>query len=127
MKEKFNQQVTGVSPEQTRANLMPKNQEKNMVEQEQPVPTLKPSLGLGQAVDNQTHKQKLAKEQQWVQQYQVRITEIHTRLSLNGVLVKEDVKRHVEPINRQRQLTNNFNQEVAQEHDMKQLGLLPSW
>jgi len=125
MKVTFNQQVTGVSPEQTRASLMPK-QEKTMVEQEQPVPVLKPHGIEAQQVDQLAYRQRLEKEKQRakrVQQYQIRVTETHTRLSINGQVIKEDVKRDVQQINRHRQLTNSFNQDSTQVYDRQQLGL----
>jgi len=118
MKDKFNQQVMGVSPEQTRLALTGKT----MVEQEQPVPTLKP-LGFGQAVDNQMHMEKLAKEHQRVRRYQIKVTETHTTLRMNGKVVSSSVERHVQPINRTKQLTNDFNQETSQAHDMKEIGI----
>lgn len=131
MKDKFNQQV-GVSPEQSRAALMgetPSTQQ-TMVEQEQLVPTLTPHGVEADLVNRQMHQQRLAQDKQQakrVQQYQVKITTIHSRLSINGKLVKEDMKRYVEPINRSRQLTNDFNQETAQAYDLKTLDLSPSW
>ena len=118
MKETFNQQVAGVSPEQTRLALSGKT----MVEQEQPVPTLKP-LMMGQEIDNQAHKQKLKQEQQRVQRYQVRVTETHTTLRMNGQIISTKVDRQVQHINRTKQLSNDFNQEASHAHDRKELGL----
>ncbi|MEP0175035.1 MAG: hypothetical protein ABJH28_12485 [Paraglaciecola sp.] len=119
MKDNFNQQVAGVSPEQTRLALMGKT----MVEREQHVPTLKPSLGFGQEVDNQTHKQKLKQEQDRVMRYQVRITETHTTLRMNGQVISTKVDRQVQHINRSQQLSNDFNMQSSQAHDMQKLGI----
>jgi len=124
MKNNFNQRVTGVSPEQTRLALRGSNQNKSMVEQEQLVPTLKPSFGLGQAVDNHAHKQKLKQEQQRVRRYQIKVTEVHTTtMRMNGQVISTKVDRQVQHINRAKQLSNDFNQETAQAHDIKQMGL----
>lgn len=118
MKDTFNQQVAGLSPEQTRLALSGKT----MVEQEQPVPTLKP-LVMGQEVDNQMHKQKLKQEQQRVQRYQIRVTNTYTTLRMNGQVISTSMDRQVEHIHRTKQLSNDFNQEVSQAHDTKELGL----
>lgn len=118
MKAKFNQQVAGVSPEQTRAALMPRT----MVENEQPVPTLKPLI-MGQEIDNQTHKQKLKQEQNRVMRYQVRVTETHTTLRMNGQVISTKVDRQVQHLNRSNPLVNDFNMQSSQAHDTKKLGL----
>lgn len=119
MKEKFNQQVPGVSPEQTRLALMGKT----MVEQEQPVPTLKPSLGLSQEVDNQVHKERLKQERQRVTRYQIRVTETHSTYRMNGQVIKTTVDRQVRHLNNTKQLANDFNMQSAQAYDQKQLGM----
>lgn len=123
MKVTFNHQVA-VSPEQTRLALMGKHREQSMMEQEQPVPVLKPSLGMGQEVDDARYKQRLTKERERVQKYQIRITEIHTTYRVNGQIVSSKVDRQVSPVQRvEQQAKHNFNMHAAQAHDMKQLGM----
>ena len=119
MKQNFNHQVHGVSPEQTRLALSGKT----MVEQEQPVPMLKPPLELSQEVDNQAHKDRLKKEQQRVTRYQIRVTETHSTYRMNGQVIKTTVDRQVHHINKAKQLVNDFNMYSAQENDMKQIGI----
>ncbi|WP_133471332.1 hypothetical protein [Paraglaciecola marina] len=119
MKQNFNHQVHGVSPEQTRLALSGKT----MVEQEQPVPVLKPSLRLSQEVDNQTHKERLKQEQQRVTRYQIRVTETHSTYRMNGQVIKTTVDRQVQHLNNTQQLANDFNMESAQAHDQKQLSI----
>lgn len=126
MKENFNQQVEGVSPEQTRAALMQGEKSKKqgtLVEQTQPFPELKPH-GLGEGtVDRQHFNKKLNQEHNRVQRYQVRISELHTRIFMNGQLVDTKIEREVTPINRTRHTTHDFNMSAAFEHDMKELGI----
>ncbi|MEM0909421.1 MAG: hypothetical protein AAGJ37_00510 [Pseudomonadota bacterium] len=126
MNQVFNHKVT-TTPEQTRQSLldgMGGSHEKTMVEQEQPVPVLKPSYGVGQEVDDAHHKQKLAAERMRAQRYQIRITEIHTTYRYNGRVVSTSMERKVEPMQAMGpKLANDFNMQAAQSFDMKQLGL----
>lgn len=120
MKQTFNHQV--VTPEQTRLALSGHQQEKSMIEQEQPHPVLKPRF-MGQEVDNQHHKQRLKQEHNRVIRYQTRVTEMHTVLRMNGQVISTKVDRQVQQINRTAQLSNDFNQHSSQSHDMRQLGM----
>lgn len=117
MKGSFNQQVCGVTPEQTRLALSGKT----MIEQEQPIPVLKPDMSIAQASDEQAYKQKLKNERDRVYRYQMKVTEIHTTLRMNGKVISSHTERQVQPINRTRQLTNDFNQGSAQAFDRQQL------
>lgn len=120
MKDTFNHQVIGVSPEQTRAAFALPRMEKSMVEQEQNVPVLKPS-GMGEdTIDRLYFRQRLKQERQRVQQYQMRITEIHTRIHINGALIESKVDREIAPINRTHFTRDNFNMQAAFEQDAKE-------
>lgn len=123
MKKTFNHQVVGVSPEQTRAAFSQVTQEESMIEQEEIVPVLKP-LGMGEdVVDRQHFRARLKQEQQRVQQYQMCVTEIHTRIHINGKLVESKVDRQITPINRTHLARDDFNIQAAFEHDAQGLEL----
>lgn len=123
MKKDFNHQVVGVPPEQTRAAFSQPNREKSMVEQEKIVPVLKP-LGMGEDVVGRQHfRERLKQERQRVQQYQMRVTEIHTCTHINGKLLEDKVEREVAPINRTHHTSHEFNMQAAFEHDAKELEL----
>ncbi|TDF41298.1 hypothetical protein EYS14_00085 [Alteromonadaceae bacterium M269] len=121
MKQVFNHQG-GVTPEQTRLALSGNQQDKSMIEQEQPHPVLKPRF-MGQEVDNQLYKQRLKQEHNRVMRYQIKVTEMHTILRMNGQIVSTKVDRQVQHVNRAAQLSNDFNINSAQAHDQKQLSL----
>lgn len=122
MKSEFNQQMQGISPEQTRAALMP-SIEKSMVEREQPAPALKPSLGLGQEVDNQTHKQKLIEERRRLQIFRDQAITIQAKIRMNGKVISTSIDKPMLPIYAAHKLVNDFNMYSAQEYDMKQMGI----
>lgn len=123
MKETFDQQAVGVSPEQTRAALLEERPEQSMVEQEQAMPILKP-VGMGEDdIDRQHFRDRLKKEHQRVQQYQIRVMEIHTRVHINGQLIESKVEREVSPINRTHNTSHDFNMQAAFEHDAQELEL----
>lgn len=126
MKQNFNARVAGVSPEQTRVALMnatPPEKGKSMVEQEQLYPELKPQ-GMGEhIVEKQAYQDRLNREHHRLRQYQIKVTEIHSRFYREGKLVGEYTERDVTPLSNKRSITNDFNMEAAQAHDMKEIGL----
>lgn len=123
MHNKFNHQAVGVSPEQTRAAISRSSNEKSMVEQEKPMPVLKP-FGMGEdTVERQNFRNRLKQEHQRVERYQMCVTEIHTRIHINGKLVESKVEREVTPINRTHYTSHEFNTQAAFEHDAQELEL----
>ena len=126
MKNEFQAQVMGISPERTRASLAngePAKRDKSLVEQHQPFPELKPLGMCESSVDRQSYHARLNQEQQRVARYQMRVTEIHSRIFINGELVESKVDRDVTPINRTHHTTHEFNMHSSYEHDRKELGL----
>lgn len=123
MKDNFNHQVVGVSPEQTRAAFSASSPDKSMVEQEDIVPVLKPH-GIGEdVVDRQHFKNRLKQEQQRVHRYQMRVTELHTRIHIDGKLIESKVDREVTPVTRTHHTSHEFNMQAAFEHDAQELQL----
>jgi hypothetical protein len=119
MKENFNQRMLGISPEQTRQALL---EGMSMVERERPQPTLKPSLGMGQAVDNQAHKQKLIAERERLSDFREQAIAIHTQLRMNGTPVSLNIDKQMQPIHAAHKLRDDFNTYTAQAHDRKEIG-----
>lgn len=123
MKEEFNHQVVGVPPEQSRAAFVPPKPEKSMVEQEEILPVLKPS-GIGEdSIDRLHFRQRLNQERQRVQQYQMQISEIHTRIHIDGKLIESKIDRQVTPMNNILGISHPFNQQSTlkqptQEHEV---------
>ena len=108
MKEQFTQSMHGISPEQTRAAMMPSIQ-KTMVENEQPVPVLKP-LFMGQEVDNQTHKQKLKEERQRLVQFREQVQTLQTQFRVVGRPNTHNLDKQAQHFSATRELLDDFNQ-----------------
>ncbi|TDF37168.1 hypothetical protein EYS14_13490 [Alteromonadaceae bacterium M269] len=117
MKETFNQQMHGISPEQTRAAMMP-SITKTMVEREQPAPTLKP-LFMGQEVDNQMHMKQLKAERARLSQYRDLGQAIKTALIQNGRSNAFTIDKHTQLIHAAHKLLNDFNQHHSQTRNIK--------
>lgn len=126
--QNFNSVAKDISPEQSRAAFKAARQ-KTMVEQQQIVPVLKPH-GMGESeVDRiayrtqlqNEHKQAQAVNLRAQQLYQMRVSEIHSRVMEQGKEVSYRVDRSYNAIERQGRTVNNFNQHAAQAWDMQEI------
>lgn len=115
----FNQSAQGVSPEQTRAALQraAQQRQKTMIEQQQPVPVLKPH-GMGEdVIDRQVYRHKLSNDHRQAQRlnqraqhiYQRDITALHARAIEKGKTQPAQLERTATPLDNSRKASSDFN------------------
>jgi hypothetical protein len=108
----FNQLAQGVTPEQTRAavQLAAQQRQKTMLEQQQPVPVLKPH-GMGEdVVDRQAYCNKLKQDHEQAQRLNQRAQEIY---QMNITTLND----HISEPERASKATNDFNIQAKQAHE----------
>jgi hypothetical protein len=123
MKNDFNQQVSGVSPEQTRAALFldEVEREPTVVEQEQLLPELKPD-GIGEDIVDKHHFQSRLHEEYWrMAARQMYAEEMLANFHVNGLHVGSTFERQAVSLDDVRPMKDDFNISSSQEHDLNEI------